>query len=211
MSLPHKATESDCRLPRHSWDSHVHIFDPTNYPYAETRSYSPEAASYSALNAFNANLTSTHTPQHIVFVQPSPYGTDNSLIIDLLKNYTTEKCVGNDDRLLRAIAVFDPDQVSDEQLEKWNSLGVRGFRINTEASGNHNGTDYEFLASRIIKASERVKKWDWKCQLFISGEDWDRTSTIEASERKRLNNVEQMYGAQSNNYLLTSLPTIRVA
>lgn len=164
----------DWRLPRHTWDSHVHVFDPTHYPYAESRSYSPETALYSSLLDFNTNLTATYEPQNFVLVQPSPYGTDNSLILNLLKSHKEKNCNAKNDRDLRAITVFDPDQTSDEQLAQWNMLGVRGFRINTEASGNINGTDYEVLKERILKAAQRVKRFGWKCQLFISGEDWDR-------------------------------------
>jgi predicted TIM-barrel fold metal-dependent hydrolase len=162
---------SDWHLPRHSWDTHVHVFEPAQYPYASTRAYTPETATYNQLLAFNSNLTITHTPQNLVLVQPSPYGTDNSLVIDLLKNHST--CSSKPQRELRAITVFNETQVTDEQLEEWNKLGVRGFRINTEASGS--GVDYEHLKAKITGTAKRVKSYkNWKCQLFISGEDWDR-------------------------------------
>lgn len=176
--------EIDWHLPKNSWDTHVHVFEPAQYSYSENRSYSPEVASYSALLAFNANLTAAQTPQNIVLVQPSPYGTDNSLILDLLRNHTVKEknatCQEPGFRKLRAITVFDAASVTDKQLEEWNDLGVRGFRINTEASGNQNGTDYELLNARIKAAADRVQKFNWRCQLFIGGEDWEHVKdTIE--------------------------------
>ncbi|KAF2623196.1 hypothetical protein BU25DRAFT_350595 [Macroventuria anomochaeta] len=161
---------AEWRLPLHSWDTHVHVFEPSKYPYALARAYTPEIATYEQLLAFNGNLTISHTPQNLVLVQPSPYGTDNSLIIDLLKNHSS--CSIGGEGKLRAITVFNETQVSDDQLKEWDNLGVRGFRINTEASSS--GTDYEHLKARINDTAKRVNEYkNWKCQLFISGEDWD--------------------------------------
>jgi len=164
---------AEWRLPIHSWDTHVHVFEPLKYPYASTRAYTPKTATYEQLRTFNRNLTASQTPQNMVLVQPSPYWTDDSLIIDLLRNHTiASKGCGTK---LRAITASNETEVSDEQLQEWNQLGVRGFRINTEASSS--GTDYEHLTSRIIATTHRVKNYkEWKCQLFISGEDWDRKS-----------------------------------
>jgi predicted TIM-barrel fold metal-dependent hydrolase len=133
-------------LPRYSWDTHVHVFEPSQYPYASTRAYTPETAKYDQLLAFNSNLTTPHTPQNLVLVQPSPYGTDNSLIIDLLKYHSTH--CPKPHRELRAIAVFNETQVSVDQLKEWNEIGVRGFRINNEASSN--GVNYEHLKAKSV-------------------------------------------------------------
>lgn len=167
--------ELDWHLPQNSWDTHVHVFEPTLFPYAPTRAYTPETATYNQLLAFNSNLTISQTPQNLVLVQPSPYGTDNSLILDLLRNHS--KCAEKPRRKLRAINVFNESSVSDQQLKEWNELGVRGFRINTEASGG--GVDYEHLKKKINDTAERVKTFcNWKCQLYISGEDWDRKCSL---------------------------------
>lgn len=115
---------------------------------------------------FNSNLTVTHTPQNIVLVQPSTYGTDNSLVLDLLRNHSQPES------LLRAIAVIDPEQVHDDELNEMDVLGVRGVRINTQASTSDDA--YEDLRKAITSTVDKVARFKhWKCQLYISGESWD--------------------------------------
>ncbi|GME41060.1 hypothetical protein diail_5798 [Neofusicoccum parvum] len=161
----------DWHLPRHSWETHVHVFDPEVYPYSPDRSYTPVPASYQELLTFNSNLTVTHTPQNIVLVQPSTYGTDNSLVLDLLRNHSQPES------LLRAIAVIDPEQVHDDELNEMDVLGVRGVRINTQASTSDDA--YEDLRKAITSTVDRVARFKhWKCQLYISGESWDHISDI---------------------------------
>lgn len=164
------AIDLNWRLPQHSWDTHVHVFEPALYPYDASRVYTPETATYDQLLDFNGNLTTTHTPQNLVLVQPSVYGTDNSLIIALLKNHST--CSTKLNKLMRAITVFNETQVTERQLQAWNELGVRGFRINTKSSLS--GVDYERLKDRMNATATRVQNYShWKCQLYISSADWD--------------------------------------
>lgn len=143
------------------------MFDP-RYPYSPERQYTPVSALYDELLDFNSNLSVTDLPGNIVLVQPSPYGSDNSLILDLLRNHS----LSQQSNLLRAIAVIDPETVTDEELHEMNALGVRGIRINTQAA---NSTETaEELRRNITAAVERVKGFNnWKCQLYISGDSWD--------------------------------------
>lgn len=160
------------QLPLHAWDTHVHVFNPAEYPYSPSRAYTPETAPYPSLLSFERNISAARDPQNLVLVQPSPYGTDNSLITDLLRQHIDERNATNS-RKLRAIVVVDEKSVTSQQLKSWDSIGVRGFRINNEASAN--GNDYEELKKRIVKTSDLAKDLDhWKCQLYISGASWDR-------------------------------------
>ncbi|KKY28164.1 putative transcriptional family amidohydrolase family protein [Diplodia seriata] len=165
---PSKASnEVNWHLPAESWDTHVHVFDPS-YPYSPDRQYTPASALYDELLAFNDNLTVTDSPQNIVLVQPSPYGTDNSLILDLLRNHSYSQ----HDSLLRAIAVIDPENVTDQELHEMNALGVRGIRINTQGADSEEAA--KELRRNITAAVERVKGFNnWKCQLLVSGVSWD--------------------------------------
>jgi hypothetical protein len=109
-----------------------------------------------------------------VLVQASVYGTDNSVNIELLRNHAACNASG---RKLRAITVFDEKTISDETLETWNALGVRGFRINLESSGA--GVNYTAVAQTIVNTANRVKKYaHWKCQLYVSGNAWDCESGL---------------------------------
>ncbi|OJD33312.1 transcriptional family amidohydrolase family protein [Diplodia corticola] len=154
-------------IPVESWDTHVHVFDP-RYPYSPDRQYTPESALYDELLAFNDKLTVTNSTENIVLVQPSPYGTDNSLILDLLRNHSASQ----QDNLLRAISVIDPENVTDEELQEMNSLGVRGIRINTQGADSEETA--KDLRKNITSAVERVRAFsNWKCQLLVSGISWD--------------------------------------
>lgn len=68
MPLDPLSTPSDhatsISLPPASWDAHVHVFDPTRFPYAANRSYTPEPAPLSAL--LDASFA-----QNIMIVQAS--------------------------------------------------------------------------------------------------------------------------------------------
>jgi predicted TIM-barrel fold metal-dependent hydrolase len=158
-------------LPQHAWDTHVHVFDPANYPYAAERLYTPETAKFESLLAFNGNISMTQTPQNLVLVQPSPYGTDNSLVIDILREHARRNQTSG--QKLRAIVVIEENEVTDEQLSGWDEIGVRGFRVNVESSAA--GIDYEELKRTMNETAHRVKKFDnWKCQLYVARETWDR-------------------------------------
>ncbi|KAB2576676.1 3-methylitaconate isomerase [Lasiodiplodia theobromae] len=167
LAPPNASSDVAWHLPQGSWETHVHVFDP-RYPYSPERQYTPVSALYDELLDFNSNLSVADLPGNIVLVQPSPYGSDNSLILDLLRNHSLTQ----QSNLLRAITVIDPDNVTDEELHEMNALGVRGIRINTQAA---NSTETaEELRKNITAAVERVKGFNnWKCQLYISGDSWD--------------------------------------
>jgi predicted TIM-barrel fold metal-dependent hydrolase len=57
-------------------------------------------------------------------------------------------------------------------LSDWNSIGVRGFRVNVESSST--GIDYDALNKIMNKTAHRVKEFNWKCQLYVARETWDR-------------------------------------
>lgn len=166
--LPALACDSvQWKLPSGSWDTHVHLFDPANYPYAPSHAYSPVPALYSQLLAFEGSLAGSGQAENIILVQPSPYGTDNSLILDKLAELQSAKA----QREVRAIAVIDPDNITDSELDHMQELGVRGIRVNTEATGEN--VDYGKVRTQIEKAATRVSRlYNWRCQLFVSGDNW---------------------------------------
>jgi predicted TIM-barrel fold metal-dependent hydrolase len=164
---------NDWHLPRHAWDSHVHVFNPTQYPYALSHAYSPVPALASVLLAFETSLSANAEPQNVVLVQPSPYGTDNSLIMDMLN----DRIMSKKNSQMRGIAVIDPDKLTDEELDNMQYLGIRGIRVNTEATGEQ--ADFATTNMQIMASAKRVSKYKhWKCQLFISGKNWQRESFL---------------------------------
>ena len=162
-------TESDYLLPIGTYDTHVHIFDRQLGPYSPCRAYTPNEALLEDLHAFSARISSTSLPTNFVLVQPSPYGTDNTVLLSTLRRIRESK-----DRLreVRAIAVFDPVSTSDDELDRMHNLGVRGLRLNLQASGGQ--VDYAALKESLIGAANRVKHLPgWKIQIYCPAQAWD--------------------------------------
>lgn len=93
---------------------------------------------------------------HVVMVQPSIYGTDNTLLVESLKAYGPERA--------RGVVVFDVENTTAAQLAEWNRVGVRGVRINLQSI---NATESVDELERTLKAhAEAVKPFDWVLQLY---------------------------------------------
>jgi hypothetical protein len=76
---------------------------------------------------------------------------------------------------VRAIVVVNPSLIGDGELKLMHQLGVRGVRINVEASGQM--ADIEEVKKRIKQTAERIAFLDgWMIQLYVQGEFWDRKS-----------------------------------
>src|ERR1051326_9076643 len=99
-------------------DSHVHIVGPAQeYPQTAERTYLAGEASIETLK----RLGQKRGINRFVIVQPSFYGSDNSMTLDAL-----DALGGNG----RGVAVIDPKRTSPETLAEFHSRGVLGLRIN---------------------------------------------------------------------------------
>jgi predicted TIM-barrel fold metal-dependent hydrolase len=158
-------------LPPDAWDTHVHVFEPSSHPYSPERAYSPGTAKFSELSSFNSSL-SAGKGTNLVLVQPSPYGTDNSLILESLRKSQSEATT----RLLRAIFVLDFAVVTAQELREMHDVGVRGVRLNMESGGKR--VVVGELKGLLLKVASKLKEAGleekWFVQLFVAGEMWDR-------------------------------------
>lgn len=103
-------------LPAGACDSHAHVFGPyERFPLAHASSYAPPLAPA----ALHRQMLGTIGAARGVLIQPAPYGTDASALLDALAE-------GNG--RLRGIAVADAD-TPDEQLQALYDGGVRGLRF----------------------------------------------------------------------------------
>ena len=102
------------KAPRNSCDCHMHVYD-ASYPTAKTARILPPPASVADYLVARENLGIART----IVVQPSAYGTDNSLLL---------KSMGQIGPGARGIVVLD-GTVSDAELDRMNTLGVRGIRF----------------------------------------------------------------------------------
>ncbi|GMF67333.1 unnamed protein product [Aspergillus oryzae] len=156
-------------FPQHDgqpFDTHVHVFDPRLGPYAPGRPYTPEDAPLSKLIAFNENLTTDGQVGNLVLVQPSPYKTDCTVLLQCLRD------LRNRNINARAIVVIDVDNVTDHALEEMHQLGARGIRLNFQADGRE--VDLTKLADMLHKAARRIQHLPgWMVQLYVPVWVWE--------------------------------------
>lgn len=97
-------------------DAHFHLFGPVaKFPYADSRSYTPDEAPLENLLKMLDALGMARG----VIVQGNAHGTDNSALLDALKR---------EPKRLRAAAIVKPD-TGREELKRMADLGVRALRF----------------------------------------------------------------------------------
>jgi predicted TIM-barrel fold metal-dependent hydrolase len=105
------------RLPPRACDTHAHILGPAaRYAYSPARVYTPP----DCLLPDYLKMLATLGVERAVLVQPSVYGTDNTVMLGAMKS------AGN---RFRGVAVV-AENISDTELKKLDAAGVRGVRVN---------------------------------------------------------------------------------
>ena len=163
--VPAGASQPSTRLtfevPPGACDCHTHVFgDPRRFPFASSRTYTPEPASVEEMRKLHRAL---HTSR-VVIVQPSVYGTDNACTLDAIKQLGAEcawHCRHRRPDIGRAL-----DQMDD--------AGIRGIRINLATVGQ---TDPEVGRRRFDAALARIGKRKWHVQMYT------QLSVIEAMQK----------------------------
>jgi predicted TIM-barrel fold metal-dependent hydrolase len=137
-------------VPAGACDCHVHVFGPFDrFPLLADRLYTPGPAALPDLLAHQRALGL----DRVVVVQPSPYGTDNSCMIDALRRLGARA---------RGVAVIDPSAPA-KMLSGLNEAGIRGIRINLETGGV---TDPGVARRRLVQAAEQAAPFGWHIQLY---------------------------------------------
>jgi predicted TIM-barrel fold metal-dependent hydrolase len=90
-----------------------------------------------------------------VIVQPSVYGTDNSCLLDAMKQYGPEA---------RGIAVL-PTEISAATLDNMDRAGIRGVRINLGTAANTNLDDARL---RLKSTIEQMQGRQWHVQIYAA-------------------------------------------
>ena len=148
----HSITPVQFEVPERACDCHAHVFgDPSRFPFAASRTYTPESASV-------AELLAIHRALHIsraVIVQPSVYGTDNSCTLDAMKQYGSAA---------RGIAVL-PNAIWATTLEGMERAGIRGVRINLGTAGD---TNVDAARHRLESAIQQVRGRKWHVQVYAA-------------------------------------------
>ncbi|SAL02947.1 2-pyrone-4,6-dicarboxylate hydrolase [Caballeronia pedi] len=139
------------RVPDGTTDCHCHIFDPEHFPYSPKRRYTPPPATVNDLRQFHKAIG----VQRTVLVQPSVYGTDNSCLLDALKQLGQAS---------RGIAVINKS-FSAQQIDDLLGAGVRGVRINLEVGKDRNS---EEAYRRLMETVETLRGRQAVVQVFAA-------------------------------------------
>lgn len=139
-------------MPQGATDCATHIYnDPKRHPFWEGRTYTPEPATVPELKQMMRAVGF----DRVVVVQASTYGTDNSIVIDSIRELGAGA---------RGVAVID-DKTTEAALDAMHRGGVRGIRLSL---GNQGVTDLAATRQQLKVASDRMKKRNgWS--VLISG------------------------------------------
>jgi 2-pyrone-4,6-dicarboxylate lactonase len=151
MRAAHTNTPARFDLPGGSCDAHFHVFEP-GYPSIPEPFYSfPEGtiAQYLALAGFFGI-------DRMVLVQPTYYGTDNSLTIEALRRLGPRA---------RGVVRVEED-VSEGTLDAYHEAGVRAFRLDLfERSEQPAGE----IAAYVGRMAKRATARGWHVQFYSPG------------------------------------------
>ena len=147
------------RFPALACDTHAHICGPVaRFSYADERIYTPP----DALVPDYVRLLKAIGCGRAVLVQPSVYGTDNTVLLAALKEI---RASGID---CRGVAVIDKD-VTEEELTRFDDAGIRGIRFNLVDVANPK-TGLPLDEIRALCA--RIAALDWHAELLIHVDDY---------------------------------------
>lgn len=149
-------------MPPNACDTHAHICGPiASHPYSERRVYTPA----DALQPDYEHLLQTLGVERAVLVQPSVYGTDNTVMLNAMAKFG---------RRCRGVAVVD-DDVEDRELETLHAAGVRGVRINVVDVAENKGV---LPMASLSTLATRVRERGWHVEFLMHVDefpDLDRT------------------------------------
>lgn len=169
--LPHAASDSapvcaafdpNPRTPRVAMppgacDAHAHICGPIeSHPYSARRIYTPPDAPLTAYR----HLLGTLGVERAVLVQPSVYGTDNSVMLGAMVELGRKHC--------RAVAVVD-DDIAIEALAQLDQAGVRGVRVNVVDVAEGKGVLPMAALSRL---ASRVQRFGWHVEFLMHADEY---------------------------------------
>jgi 2-pyrone-4,6-dicarboxylate lactonase len=145
------------RLPRLSCDTHAHIMGPkAQYAYSPARIYTPP----DCVLADYLYLLDTLGVERAVLVQPSVYGTDNTVMLEAMKAANNR---------LRGVAVVE-DDISEDELKDLNAAGVRGVRVNiVDVKDRKPGT----LPMKSLKAlAQKIAPLGWHMEFLMHADEF---------------------------------------
>ena len=157
---PHKPKIT---LPKLACDTHAHILGPiAKFAYSPARVYTPP----DCLLRDYQKMLATLGVERAVLVQPSVYGSDNTVMLNALQ------ATGG---AFRGVAVVD-DTISDAELATLNAAGVRGVRVNiVDVKDRKPGT---LPIAELTTLATRIAPMRWHIEFLMHCDEFpdiDRT------------------------------------
>lgn len=150
------------KLPAGACDSHAHICGPASqYLYSPDRIYTPP----DALLPDYLTMLGTLGVERAVVIQPSVYGTDNSVTLAAIKE-SPIPC--------RGVAVID-ETISDDDLARLDQAGIRGIRLNLVDVASPTGDMPLDIARRL---AERITPLGWHTEFLVHVDDYPDFDTL---------------------------------
>lgn len=144
-------------MPPRACDTHAHICGPiARHPYSERRVYTPPDA---PLGAYRRMLDALGV-ERAVLVQPSVYGTDNTVMLDAMAELGPTRC--------RAVAVVD-DEIADSELDRLHGAGVRGVRVNVVDVAEGKGV---LPMTALARLAKRVQPYGWHVEFLMHADEF---------------------------------------
>ena len=131
-------------------DTHVHVFDPSRFPYVPLRKFTPGTANVQQLQKHLKTIDA----DSVVLVQPSVYGTDHRCLLNALGILGPKA---------RGIAVIDQTTCPNE-IKLLNQSGVVGARINTVVN-REEGSKFALAAIQHLESNIPNH---WHIQLHVN-------------------------------------------
>jgi 2-pyrone-4,6-dicarboxylate lactonase len=143
-------------LPNLACDSHMHICGPeSRHRYAAKRIYTPP----DALLTDYLHVTTALGLGRVVFVQPSVYSTDNTVMLDAMEHCPLPS---------RGVAVIDAT-ISDATLSTLDQAGVRGVRFNFVDVAN---ATTQLPLEPLEEIAQRIEPLGWHVELLVHVDDY---------------------------------------
>ncbi|WCM93873.1 amidohydrolase family protein [Acidovorax sp. NCPPB 2350] len=158
MAAPHSAPPPAAGADAAArWDAHVHVFD--SAAPTQPGHYRPAHQPLERIEA----LAAAHGVGRLVLVQPSVYGTDNTVMLQALAARPG---------VHRGVAVVDGG-IADAELDRMHALGVRGVRFNLVSPVGNGPQDLDALAPRL-------RGRGWHVQWYAAPEHLERIAAWHA-------------------------------
>lgn len=125
------------------------------HAYFAKRLYTPP----DALLPEYRHMLATLGVERAVLVQPSIYGTDNTVMLEAMKSAGPS---------LRGVAVLAED-VSDGELRNLHKAGVRGVRVNIVDVGENKGV---LPLAALERVARRIREFGWHMEFLLHADEF---------------------------------------